>query len=203
MIMYHHTRLWRRIFEEQLPASGDWITIGFQDIDPAAREDSWFDVPDLKTFLGSRGAKVTTLDCFDSRADLIHDLNVPVPESLHDRFDVLLDVGTIEHVFDTRQVLTTYLKLIRVGGRLCIHAPVSGYCWHGLHTFHPTVIRNALTGNGCEIRYESFSDIRGTDIASDALQGRDAIVWLVAEKVQPFKGFTVPQQSAWTEIYSE
>jgi hypothetical protein len=202
MIMYHHTRLWRKIFEQLLPASGDWITIGFQDIDPAARKDSWFDLPDLKTLLESRGANITTLDRFDARADLKHDLNVPVAESLHDRFDVLLDVGTIEHVFDTRQVLITYLTLVRVGGRLCIHAPVSGYCWHGLHTFHPTVIRDALTENGCDIIYESFSDVRGEDIESSALKGCDALVWLVAEKVRPFKGFTAPQQSAWIDIYS-
>ena len=202
MIMYHHTRLWRRILAEQLPANGAWITMGFQDIDPAAREDSWFDVRDLKTLLESRGANVTTLDHFDTRADLIHDLNVPIAESLHERFDVLLDIGTIEHVFDTRQVLITYLSLVRVGGLLCIHAPVSGYCWHGLHTFHPTVIRDALSENGCQIRYESFSDVRGTDIESSHLQGRDAIVWLVAEKVRPFNEFQPPQQSGWSDIYA-
>ena len=176
--------------------------MGFQDIDPAARKDSWFDVPDLNTLLESRGAKVTTLDRFDDRANIKHGLNLPVEESLHGRFDVLLDVGTIEHVFDTRQVLINYLSLVRSGGSICIHTPVSGYCWHGLHTFHPTVMRDALTANGCEICYESFSDIRGTDIEVSEIKGRDAIVWLVAEKTRPLRDFVVPQQTAWTDIYS-
>ena len=152
MIMYHHTTLWRNILEEHLPPHGEWVTMGLQDIDPAARADRWFDAPDLKALLEARGANVTTLDHFDERADLIHDLNLPVDTALHGRFDVLLDIGTIEHVFDTRQVLTTYLNLVRVGGHVCIHAPISGYCWHGLHTFHPTVLQDALNGNGCEIR---------------------------------------------------
>ena len=56
-------------------------------------------------FFNKLGFKtVTSLDYSDYEgADLIHDLNNPIPDSLHDKFDFVYDGGTLEHVFDFPQ----------------------------------------------------------------------------------------------------
>src|SRR2546427_2051474 len=47
---------------------------------------------------------------------LVHDLNEPVPPTWHGRFGLIVDAGTIEHVFDMRTVMTNIVNLLAVGG---------------------------------------------------------------------------------------
>ena len=114
---------------------------------------------------------------------------------------VLLDIGSIEHVFDTLQVCINYLSLIKPGGHLCLHLPVSGYYGHGFHTFSPELVRGVLVGNGCEITFTAFSDFRGNAVNEDALRGVDALMWVVARKLQTLAEFRIPQQAGWREHY--
>ena len=68
----------------------------------------------LSGFLGAR--TVRALDYSDyQQADIVHDLNQPLPPELHNRFDALIDGGSIEHIFDIRQALTSYMALVRTG----------------------------------------------------------------------------------------
>lgn len=203
MIMPGHVHLWRRILDEALPTGGRWITIGVQDIHEESRRAPGFDFSTLTELLRSLGAQVQTLDWFDMRADLRHDLNQPLPSTLHAQFDVLLDVGTIEHVFDTRQVFINYLSLVRPGGNLCLHVPVSGYYRHGMHTFSPELIRGALQENGCELGFVAFTDHRGNELIEADLRGVDALMWVVAMKVRTIAEFHNPQQAGWQDYYEQ
>jgi len=46
-------------------------------------------------------SKVSAMDVSEYEgADILHDLNVPAPANLHERFDLLIDGGTLEHVFN-------------------------------------------------------------------------------------------------------
>ena len=57
-------------------------------------------------FIQNRGVKdFEVIDLFDSRATLNYDMNEPVPNREHGRYGSLLDIGCLEHVFDTRQCL--------------------------------------------------------------------------------------------------
>jgi hypothetical protein len=201
MIMAGHVPIWRRLLNGALSTAGSWITIGVQDVHEAARHEPGFDFPNLTELLQSRGIAVETLDWFDPRADHRHDLNLPLPEALQEQFDVLLDIGTIEHVFDTRQVFINYLSLVKPGGDLCLHLPVSGYYRHGLHTFSPDLVRGALFENGCEIFFTEFTDFRGQPVAEDNLRGVDALLWIVARKTKSVSEFRNPQQIGWQDYY--
>ena len=58
-------------------------------------------------------------------ADFIHDLNsVPAPKPLRDRFDVIFNYGTIEHVFHVPNALQNIHDMLKVGGRV-IHDVVA------------------------------------------------------------------------------
>lgn len=197
MILLRHVPLWREILAlDYLPRSR-WLTIGVQDIHPTARKEPGFAHGSLGSLLAAQGAQVTTLDLFDPRADLIVDLNESIPTSQHGLFDVLLDVGSIEHVFDTKQVLINYLHFVRVGGYVCIHTPVAGFFNHGLHTFSPEAIREALRLNGCRIAYERYSLDSGYPIPPQHIGNFDTLLWIVAQKTEPFTRFRNPQQQRW------
>lgn len=84
--------------------------------------------------------QLQALDSSDyEKADIIHDLNQPVPADLHGRFPFILDGGTLEHVFDVRQALTNISNLLAVGGRVLHISPTNNYVNHGFYQLSPTL----------------------------------------------------------------
>jgi SAM-dependent methyltransferase len=143
---------------------------------------------------------ITTLDLFDPRAELRHDMNLPVPTEYHDRFSTVIDIGNLEHVFDTKQCLTNMFRMLREGGHFLLHTPCSGYFNHGLHTFSPECILQAFERNGFEIVYLAYSTPTGVKLQRPT-RACEAILWVVGRKVRAFGEFECPQQGRWEARY--
>lgn len=71
------------------------------------------------------------------KASIVHDFNVPVPQDLHRKFDVVIDGGSIEHIFDVRQALENYINLTKKNGYIFINTPANNLCGHGFYQFSP------------------------------------------------------------------
>ena len=71
-------------------------------------------------------------------ADHVFDLNKPVPKHLYNKYDVILDSGTLEHVFHLPQVLKNIYDMLKVGGRVIHLLPSSNWIDHGFYSFSPT-----------------------------------------------------------------
>jgi hypothetical protein len=92
-----------------------------------------------ETFFQSLGAvRVESLDAsgFEG-ASIVHDLNVPVPESLKDQFDTVCDAGTIEHVINFPVVVSNAMQMVKVGGHLILGTPANNLFGHGFYQFSP------------------------------------------------------------------
>ena len=99
------------------------------------------------------GTKIQSMDYSDYEgANLIHDLNEPLPKNLQATADVIIDGGTIEHVFDVPQVLRNYCDLLKVGGQLIISTPSNNLQGHGFYQF------------SAELFYSYFNAERGFEI---------------------------------------
>jgi hypothetical protein len=110
----------------------------------------WWIDPYLRA-LGAR--ELHALDVSDYEgADVIHDLNEPVPPELHDRFDVVFDGGSIEHVFDVKTVFRNYMSMVRPGGRLIVLTMANNHLGHGLYQLSPELFYRVLSEeNGYEV----------------------------------------------------
>lgn len=53
-------------------------------------------------------------------AEIVHDLNRPLPDSLHAIADFIVDGSTLDNLFDPSAALRNYAALLRPGGRLVI-----------------------------------------------------------------------------------
>jgi len=143
---------------------------------------------------------VRTMDYFDKRADIVQDMNHPIDESLKGVFSTVIDLGSLEHVFDTKQCLRNLFRLLKVHGYLLLYTPCNGHFNHGLHTFSPECIIRAVEMNGFEVRYLKYSSRHGFELEHPDIVS-DAILWLVAEKKEEKENFVIPQQACWTDIY--
>lgn len=200
-ILEFHIDFYRRIFQMPGFLADPVLTLGFQDIVGRHLPED-FDHPDLGQLLATRGlTDVTTLDLFDDRAELRYDLNFPVPEQEHDRYGTVLDIGTLEHVFDTRQCLENCLRMVRTGGHYFLHTPVKGYFRHGLHTFHPAVFVQALETNAFEVGFLAYSSRYGEPLERPD-EAEDTLIWVAARKTAVLSEFQAPQQGKWKGRYS-
>jgi hypothetical protein len=95
------------------------------------------------TLLGAK--QVTSLDAsaFEG-ASLIHDLNQPVPASWHERFSLVYDGGTLEHVFNFPMALKSCLQMVRAGGHFMAVTPANNYMGHGFYQFSPELYARVL-----------------------------------------------------------
>jgi hypothetical protein len=91
-------------------------------------------------------ARVDSLDNSDFEgAKYIHDLNQPVPSDWKEKFDVVYDGGTLEHVFNFPVALRNSMEMLRLGGRLFIHNCANNLCGHGFYQFSPELFYRALS----------------------------------------------------------
>jgi len=92
-----------------------------------------------ETLLHKLGAcSVQSLDFSDFEgAEIIHDLNSPVPDHLIERFDFILDGGTLEHVFNLPMAFANVKAMLRIGGILVCVDGANNQLGHGLYQFSP------------------------------------------------------------------
>ena len=74
-----------------------------------------------------------------------HDLNLPLPFS--DRFDVVTNLGTAEHIFNQQQVFKSLHEKTKPGGIMIHSLPNQGGYDHGFYNYHPTFVFDLSQAN--------------------------------------------------------
>jgi hypothetical protein len=93
----------------------------------------------FRGWLGAR--ELVSLDASDYEgATLLHDLNRPVPCEWHRRFTVVVDGGTLEHIFHFPTALESCMRMVEPGGSLFGFTPANNYCGHGFYQFSPELL---------------------------------------------------------------
>jgi len=85
-------------------------------------------------------------------ATIIQDLNQAWPEALRDRFSLVVDGGTLEHVFNFSAALRNCMQAIAPGGHFLCVTPTNNVMGHGFYQFSPELFFRVFTPeNGFEI----------------------------------------------------
>lgn len=124
--------------------------------------DTEDDISDLQFFRTLGFDKVVRTDVSDYEgADVIFDLNSPsCPDEIKGKCDIVVDGGTIEHVFHLPNALRNIFEFLNVGGRVIHISPSSNHVDHGFYMFSPTLFWDFYTANDFEI--ETFKFFRYT-----------------------------------------
>jgi len=71
------------------------------------------------------------------KASLTHDLNAMPPKKIHNKFDLVLDFGTLEHTFHYTMALKHAMMCIKRGGHFLCSTPANNCCGHGFWQTSP------------------------------------------------------------------
>ncbi len=173
------------------------------------------DFVQARTFFEMLGIKeYYDIDKFDiDSPQILHDLNVPVPPELESRFNLIIDGGTIEHIFDVRQVMGNIVRMCRPSGWVVHITPSSNYIDHGFYCFSPCFFYDFYQANGfgefiCYViqlngqnMYEPcpyFEYTYGMDLSELIDPRRVSVVFFAARKVGSPESVVVPTQGDYT-----
>lgn len=102
-----------------------------------------FNGDDLFRLLGAK--QVDSMDYSDFEgASIIHDLNKPMPAEYNEQYDLVVDGGTLEHVFNFPVAIGSAMRAVKVGGRLVLFQMANNFCGHGFYSFSPELFYRLL-----------------------------------------------------------
>ncbi|WP_300547345.1 methyltransferase domain-containing protein [Roseovarius sp.] len=85
--------------------------------------------------------EIEALDFSDYEgADVIHDLNRKPTKKLENKFDLIFDGGTLEHVFNVPMALEGVFRMLKPGGRFVSANGLNGWYGHGMYQFNPELV---------------------------------------------------------------
>jgi hypothetical protein len=103
-----------------------------------SKKINWQD-PFSDTVFSALGA--VTLQSLDyssyENASLNYDLNEPLPASFNGQYSLIVDGGTLEHVFNFPQAVKNCMQALCVGGNFIGFSPANNLMGHGFYQFSP------------------------------------------------------------------
>jgi hypothetical protein len=157
----------------------------------------------------------TTTDSMDmsgyEKATIIHDLNVPVPATLHGRYTCVVDGGTLEHVFEISTAFRNCMAMLEPGGHFIGITPANNFMGHGFYQFSPELFFRVFSAaNGFEVRtvllrtasewYEVADPAEVKERVELVNSTRVSLV-VIARKIKEVELFRTPQQSDYASAW--
>lgn len=157
-------------------------------------------------------------------ATIIHDMNQPVPDHLQNCFDVVLEAGSLEHIFAFPVAMANLMQMAKAGGTIFLTTPANNLCGHGFYQFSPELMyRIFCPENGFEpprvvFLEATFPNVELTparnvfEVVDPATVGRRVglrsehpiMMMVQARKVAHLKPFqTPPQQSDYMALWRQ
>ena len=150
-------------------------------------------------------------------ATVLQDLNVPVPPELEERYDVVFDGGTLEHVFNFPVALMNAMRMVRTGGRLITISPMNNLCGHGFYQLSPELFFRVLSPPlgfkieqvvaveyGLRRRWFQVADPEEVRDRVALIGSRPVFLMVQAQKLGAFPGIsTWPRQSDYFAMWQE
>jgi hypothetical protein len=107
----------------------------------------------------------------NDKADIHGDLSLKLPEDMLARWNVILDFGTSEHIFDILSLFRNIFALCRQQGIIVHMSPMTWHN-HGFYNFTPKFFRAIIARNQCRMLLEGFYG-RGSRQSREAGQGNE------------------------------
>jgi hypothetical protein len=187
-------------------------------VEPAERNLEKMDAsaPFADALLSALGA--TDLVSVDAspyeNATLVHDMNVEVPESLVGKFSLLIDCGTLEHIFNFPVAIRNCMKMLRVGGHMAFVTTANNFMGHGFYQFSPELFYRVLSPeNGFQVLRMFISEVRPNapwyELSDPSVIGQrveltnnaPAYLLVLAKKMDDVAPLTTaPQQSDYEQL---
>jgi hypothetical protein len=162
--------------------------------------------------------KVDSLDASSYEgATILHDMNKQIPPELKQRYSVVLDGGSLEHIFNFPMAIKNCMEMIEVGGHFIGISPANNLLGHGFYQFSPDLYFSIFTKrNGfvvkeilfCESMFGSyFVEVSNPATSGQRIQlrnNREVYMYVLAARKKDCPVFLeMPQQSFYQTAWQK
>jgi hypothetical protein len=119
-----------------------------------------------KTFfnvLGIKDKDYYDVDKFDfDKPKILHDLEKPLNKKYKKFFNLIVDSGTLEHIFDIKSVMSNTINITKLGGYVLQFIPTNNFLNHGFYQINPTFFYDFYTANGFKVIESYIVEFKGS-----------------------------------------
>jgi len=166
------------------------------------------------SLLGSN--KVNHLDISKyENADIIFDLNKKIPNKYKNKFNNIVDFGTIEHVYNTPNLLWNYINMLKKNGFLIISTRSSNAIDHGFFSFSPTFFHDFFPINGFKIlknylikrspyytnKSQKIYEYKKTYLENPIISSKSIDLIIFMKKTKNIKSVKIPLQYYYKKLF--
>jgi hypothetical protein len=166
-------------------------------------------------FLGSHEVVSFDVSQYEGAA-VVHDFNQPIADEYKGRYSVVLDGGTLEHVFNYPTAIKNCMEMVRVGGHFLAIAPTNNQMGHGFYQFSPELFYRVLSAeNGFKVEkmiiFEEapgspWYEVADPDVVKERVgltNTQSTMLLIIARKTAKADIFrAMPQQSDYTAAWA-
>lgn len=149
-------------------------------------------------------------------ASYLHDMNLPIDENLKNAFTVVIDGGSLEHIFYFPNAIRNCMEMVETGGHFLSMTPSNNSMGHGFYQFSPELFFRIFTrANGFKteriLAYESSYKKNWYEVIDpEKIQARVEIInfrplylFVQAKKLENLPIFlSNPQQSDYSALWN-
>jgi len=179
------------------------------------KEADGFAEPFLQ-LLGAASISSFDASTYESATDIC-DMNEPIPSGYREKFTVVIDGGSLEHVFNFPVAVKNCMEMVETGGHFLGITPANNFMGHGFYQFSPELYFRVFTGvNGFRIDhvyiFEDIPDAQWVRLTDPDILGKrvemvnskPAYLLVQARKTASRPVFAVtPQQSDYSAAWKK
>ena len=150
-------------------------------------------------------------------ATIIHDMQVPIPADLKNKYTCVFDGGLLEHVYNFPIAMKNAMGMVSIGGHLVLSTPGNNFFGHGFYQFSPELFYSVLVEeNGftntriyCNDGDKWYLIKNPREILSRTEVSpywQDALLYVVSKKIadtpDDFTAYQSDYESIWGKEYS-
>lgn len=179
----------------------------------AKRPDILFEIAKIfwQTFLQPRA--MTAIDFHGTEQALKLDLNTSI--SLGRQFQLVLNLGTAEHVFNVAQVFKTIHDHTVPSGVMVHGLPFSGWVDHGFFNFNPTFYWDLAAANDYNVMIVVYTELNPLkliqlheresiiEMVTQDQIGKNSLIYAVLRKAEQESDFRIPFQGYYANAVSQ
>ena len=98
------------------------------------------------------------VETFDLYGNPTHrmDLQNPIPEDLWNKYDLVIDAGTIYCIFDVCGVMKNVFRMLKEGGKVVHISNLSGHYGRAFYSIHPSFFNDFYSVNNFRTIYSGY-----------------------------------------------
>ena len=108
---------------------------------------------DAASLFAAFNADLEIMDCNNyGHSEQIANLSDPIPPVYINRYDLIIDPGTLEHCFNIATAISNIASMVKIGG-YAYHQTAITFCGHGFYCVSPTFFVDFYLHNGFSISH--------------------------------------------------